>query len=137
MTALSADRATPQRDGLDRALPVAGSVTIHAGSLVVLSASGHAQPGDAAAATHIALGRAEERVDNAAGSDGDATVRVQRGIFRWANSAAADAIDLTHIGSPCYVVDDQTVAATDDTGARSAAGTVFDVDAQGVWVVTG
>ena len=136
MTALTADRPTPQRDGLDRALPVAASVIIHAGSLVVLNADGYAQPGDVAA-NHLAVGRAEERVDNAAGSNGDAMVRVQRGIFRWANSTAGDAIDLTDVGSACFVVDDQTVAATNAGGSRSAAGTVFDVDAQGVWVITG
>jgi hypothetical protein len=31
-------------------------------------------------------------------------------------------------------VDDQTVAKTDGTGARSVAGKVFDVDSGGVWV---
>lgn len=137
MTALAADRPTPERDGQDRALPVAANALIHAGSLVVLNASGYAQPGDALAATHIAVGRAEERVDNSAGSAGDLTIVVQRGIFRWANSAGADEVDRSHIGTLCYVVDDQTVAATDGTGSRSAAGQVFDVDAQGVWVVTG
>ena len=137
MTALAHDRLTPQRPGTDRALPVAAGVTIHAGSLVVLNAAGFAQPGDAAAATHIAVGRAEQRVDNAGGLDGDRTVRVQCGIFRWGNSAAGEEVALTHIGGPCYVVDDQTVAATDATGTRSAAGTVFDVDVQGVWVITG
>ena len=136
MTALTADRPTPERDGLDRALPVAAAVTIHAGSLVVLNAGGYAQPG-VVAANLAAVGRAEERVDNAAGSNGAAQVRVQRGIFRWANAAGGDAIDLTDVGSPCYVVDDQTVAASNGGGARSAAGTVFDVDAQGVWVITG
>ena len=137
MTALATDRVTPQREGLDRTLPVAADAVIFAGALVVLNANGYAQPGDATAATHVAAGRAEERVDNTGGENGDITVRVQRGLFRWANSASADAIDHSHIGSLCYVVDDQTVAATDGSSARSAAGTVFDVDAQGVWVITG
>ena len=137
MTALSQDRATPQRDGNDRVLPVAANAVIHAGALVVVNAAGFAQPGDASAATHAAAGRAEEPVDNTGGRAGDVTVRVQRGVFRWANSAGADEIDNSHIGGPCYVIDDQTVAATNGAGSRSAAGTVFDVDAQGVWVITG
>ena len=32
------------------------------------------------------------------------------------------------------MVDDQTVAKTDGTGTRSAAGVVVNVDALGVWV---
>ena len=36
-----------------------------------------------------------------------------------------------------YIVDDQTVAKTNGSSTRSAAGTIVDVDAQGVWVRVG
>ena len=61
-------------------------------------------------------------------------IKVRRGVFRFGNSASTDAIGRTEIGKPCYVVDDQTVAETNNSGARPVAGTVFGVDAQGVWV---
>jgi predicted RecA/RadA family phage recombinase len=62
------------------------------------------------------------------------SVKTRRGVFRFANSAAGDAIGRTEIGKTVYVVDDQTVAKTDNSGARPAAGKCFDVDANGVWV---
>lgn len=133
MTALTTDRRTPERSGDRREFPVAAATLIYAGALVALNASGFAVP-MATATTLIAVGRCEGRADNSAGADGDLTVRVGVGIYRFANSAGADEITATDIDSPCYGVDDQTVALTNGTSTRSVAGTVFDVDAQGVWV---
>lgn len=130
--ALTNDRNTPERDGTLRAFPVKAGAHIYAGALVVLDA-GKARPA-ATALGLVAVGRAESEVNNSAGQDGDETVTVKRGTFRFANSAAADAITLAQVGSTCYIVDDETVAKTDGTGTRSAAGTVVDVDAAGVWV---
>jgi hypothetical protein len=65
------------------------------------------------------------------------SVRVQPGIFRWQNSASADAIAKAEIGDDCFIVDDQTVAKTNGTNTRSVAGKVVQVDAQGVWVRVG
>lgn len=129
--ALSGDRNTPQRTGDDLVFGVKAGVTIYAGSLVVLQA-GFARPGRVATGD-VARGRAEERVVGGA-SDGDVKVRVRRGVFRWANSASGDLITAADIGSTCYVVDDQTVAKTNGTNTRSAAGTIEDVDGLGVWV---
>ncbi|MGE0256936.1 MAG: hypothetical protein AB7N54_20190 [Alphaproteobacteria bacterium] len=134
--ALAADRNTPVRDGLDFVWPVAAAVTCYAGALAVLDSSGNAKPGVTATGL-IAVGRFEERADNAAGDAGDITVRVRRGIFRWKNSAAADEITAAEIGDACYIVDDQTVAKTSDSAARSVAGIVVDVDSVGVWVMMG
>lgn len=132
MTALAKDRNTPVRASELYDFPAAADAVVWMGALVVLNA-GNAEPGTVATGL-VAVGRAEERVDNTGGSAGGKTVKVRPGVFRYQNSAAADEIDLTHVGSLCYIVDDQTVAATDGTGARSAAGVVRDVDAQGVWV---
>ena len=133
MTALAADRNTPVRSGTDFVRPVAATTIIFAGSLVCLNAAGNAVPGSTAT-TLVADGRAEEYVDNSAGAIGDKTVRVRKGVFRFANSASGDAITKAEIGDDCYIVDDQTVAKTDGTSTRSKAGKIVDVDAQGVWV---
>ena len=135
MTALATPRNTPERDGAVFVFPMAASVTIFAGALVMLNASGNATPG-AVATGQIAVGRAEETVTNGA-TAAAAVVAVKAGVFRWGNSASADAITKAHIGDTCFIVDDQTVALTDGTSTRSAAGTIVDVDDAGVWVRTG
>ena len=135
MTALTSDRNTPQRPGTDFSFPVAASTTIYAGSLVVLDGLGNAKPGGVATGL-ITVGRAERRVVNA-GLAGAEVVPVQRGIFRWGNSAAGDLITAAEIGDACYIVDDQTVAKTSAGGTRSPAGLVVDVDDIGVFVDTG
>jgi hypothetical protein len=131
--ALSADRDTPQRIEGTLNLGVATAKKIYAGALVMRSATGYATPG-AAATGCVGLGRAAEQVDNTSGADGAKSVNIDRGIFRFANSAAGDAIADADIGKECYIVDDQTVAKTDGGGTRSIAGRIFDVDSSGVWV---
>lgn len=133
MTALTADRDTPRRDGVQYSDPVAAATVIYAGSLVVLDASGNAVPASTATGL-IVRGIAQEHVDNGTGAAGDLRVETRRGVFRLANSAAADLITRAEIGDTAYIVDDQTVAKTDGTGTRSAAGVIRDVDAAGVWV---
>lgn len=135
MAALTGDRNTPEREANDRFLPVAAATQIHLGALVALNA-GNAVPG-ATATGRPTVGVAREAVDNSAGAAGEKSVKVRRGTYRFNNSAAGDAITAADIGSTCYVVDDQTVAKTDGTSTRSAAGEVFDVDDQGVWVTVG
>jgi predicted RecA/RadA family phage recombinase len=133
MGALNSPRNTPQKVGDIFAFPVAASTTIHQGSLVVLDA-GYATPG-ATDTGLVAVGRAEASAT--AVSAGDAMVEVRRGVFRFANSGGGDAIAQADAGADCYIVDDQTVAKTSDTGARSRAGKVVAVDSDGVWVQIG
>jgi hypothetical protein len=129
--ALSAPRNTPERNGEIIALPVATSVKIYEGGLVVVDA-GYAKPG-AEATGLIAAGRAEEFVDNSTGQDGDATVKVKRGCFKFANDTT-DPVDQSHVLSDCYIVDDETVSSSHATNTRSVAGKVIAVEADGVWV---
>jgi len=131
--ALTADRDTPRKDGEFRVLPVAASTKIYAGALVCVNASSLAVPG-ATSTTLKAVGRAEESVDNSSGSAGDKTVAVRRGVFQFKNSASGDLIALKDIGATAYIVDDETVALTNGTNTRSAAGKIHDVDAGGVWI---
>lgn len=133
MTALAQSRNTPQRSGDVHDFPVAAATTVHQGGLTVLNA-GYAAPGTAATGL-IAVGRAEETAT--AVSAGDATVRVKRGTFKFANSAAGDLIAQADVGADCYIVDDQTVAKTSGTNTRSVAGKIVAVDSDGVWVSVG
>lgn len=133
MAALTSGRNTPKRDGKDFARPVAAATKIYQGALVCLSATGYAVPGSTAT-TLVADGVARAEADNTGGANGAVSVETEKGVFRFANSAAADAITAAEIGDTCYIVDDQTVAKTNGGNTRSAAGTIADVDAQGVWV---
>jgi hypothetical protein len=129
MAALTRDRNTPEKEGKLLALPMAAATTIYAGSLVVINAAGYAAPGSTAT-TLRAAGRAEEHRVNS-GNNGDVVINVRRGVFKFAN-ATADPV--TALLSTCYIVDDQTVAATNGTNTRSAAGKVLTIDTDGVWV---
>lgn len=130
---LTADRETPLKAGDLIGHPVKGGVKIFANSIVCLDAAGWAVPG-ATATTLKAVGRGESQVDNVGGADGDKTVIVRRkAAFRFKN-AASDPISRVHIGATAYVVDDETVAATNGANTRSAAGRIIDLDAAGVWV---
>ncbi|WP_158971990.1 hypothetical protein [Chachezhania sediminis] len=133
MTALTADRNTPRSEGDLRSGLVAAATLVYAGALLMRNAAGNVIEGQTATGL-VGIGRAEERVDNSTGSAGDLSVRYRPGTFRFANSAAADEITIADIGQLAYAVDDQTVAKTDGTASRSAAGIVDAVDDQGVWV---
>lgn len=136
MAALTRDVNTPEREGRFIVLPVAAATVIYGGALVALNAAGCAVPGSAATGLK-AVGRAEERADNP-GVAGEKTVTVKRGVFLFANSAGADEIKVKNIGDVCYIVDDATVALTaavaSDAPTRSAAGAVYFVEPDGVWV---
>lgn len=134
MTATTADRNTPLKDGEIIAVPVEANVVIRAGVLICANAAGHAIEGNVAT-TLTYLGRSEEAVDNTGGAAGAVTVKVRRGlVFQWAN-AADDPVTQASLGKLCYVEDNQTVAATNGGNTRSAAGVVFGLDSNGVWVL--
>lgn len=133
--ALTKERDTPRRAGIDSEYGVLADAVIYKGAFVVLTAAGYAAPGSVAT-TLKAVGRAKETVDATGLASGVAKVKVEAGTFRWANHGT-HTCTIADIGNTAYVVDDETVARTDGTGTRSAAGTIVDVDANGVWVRTG
>ena len=135
MAALTKERDTPEiaNGGRCISLPVKGGATIYQGALVALEDS-FAVPAKKAAGL-IAAGRAEETVSNP-GADGAVSVQVSRGIFVYANSAAAvDKVSAAHLLQPCYIEDDQTVMAA--AAGSSVAGLVIRVDESGVAVEVG
>ncbi|WP_172298341.1 hypothetical protein [Pseudoruegeria sp. HB172150] len=133
MTALTKNRNTLQAIGDNRVGLVAASTLIYAGAFLMRNAAGYLVEGQTATGL-VGVGRAEEQVDNSDGSAGDLSASYRVGIFRFANSTSTDEITQADIGALCYAVDDQTVAKTDGTATRSAAGVVHDVDEAGVWV---
>ncbi|WP_319774466.1 hypothetical protein [Breoghania sp.] len=128
---LNRERNTSARSNAELPYKVAAGVVVYAGALVVLAA-GFAK-GGAAATDLVAVGRAEETVDNSAGAAGEKEIRVRRGVFLFANSTG-DAIAQADVGQTCFVEDDETVAASDGTGTLSPAGIVRGVEPGGVWV---
>lgn len=136
MTALAADRNTKTREQRWINQPnVAAAVTLWDGAMVSKDSSGNMRPARATN-TDTVMGISCKRVVNA-GSAGAVTGGVdidRESIACLANSASADAITAAHIGLSCYVVDDQTVALTDNGGARPRAGKIVDVTTDGVWI---
>jgi len=132
MSAATAPIDTPERAGEFTSLPVAAATTIHAGTLVARTGTGHAVPAAATAGLTV-VGRAEADADNSDGSAGDLAVRVKRGIFRFHNSGTA-AVDADDAGKLCFVEDDNTVCET--AAVRIPAGRVLEVESDGVWVDT-
>lgn len=134
MTAAIEGRNTKRRNADRVSHLVNPGTTIYAGTLIaLLTAGGNAVPGGTAA-SGSAVGVAEETVV------GNGTNRVEATrdfAFQFANSAGADLITRADIGSTAFIVDDQTVAKTDNSAARKAAGKIIDVDAGGVWVLVG
>lgn len=133
MTTLTQDRNTLRREGAQMEPPVAANTRIFGGGMVCINTSNLAVP-VAVSNTLKCVGVAECQADNRGGAAGDVRVKVRKGVFAFNNSAAGDAIALSDVGATCFMVSDQTVAKTNGTNTRSAAGTVFDVDAEGVWV---
>lgn len=129
MAGLTKNRTTKRRSPGEHSDPVAASVQIFSGALVVLNATHYAAPASKAAGLRV-RGVAVHPSDNRTGVDGAGAIDTQTGVFKFKNLG-----DITrqHIGSNAYIEDDQTVAA-DSTG-RSAAGRIDDVDSDGVWVV--
>lgn len=132
MVALTAERDTKQRPGTVFNRGVAASVTIYKGAMVALNASGWLVPFTAATGLR-ADGVAQATVTGTAVA-GEVTCEVERGVYRFTNSTAADAITRADIGNDCFGVDDDQVARTNGGNTRSVAGRIEDVDAGGVWV---
>src|SRR4030042_3477389 len=104
MAALTRDRATPYREGIEVEYLVAANTKIYAGSLVCVNAAGYAAPAADTSGYQLA-GVALEQVDNSDGSDGGKNVRVRRaGVFEF------DAVSISQnmVGTSMYAADDHT-----------------------------
>ena len=135
MVALTKGRTTPQRVGDVASGPLAANAVVFQGGIVLRNlADGFLVQGQTVTG-HVAVGIALSSMDNTGGADGDMTLEYRPGRFRFENSTGGDEITAANIGDLAWIVDDQTVARTTGGSVRSQAGTIEDVDAQGVWVV--
>jgi hypothetical protein len=104
MSALTRDRATPYREGIEVEYSVAANTKIYAGSLVCINAAGYAVPAADTSGYQFA-GVAMEQVDNSGGSDGGQTVRLRRaGVFEFDAASIAPAM----VGKDMEATDDHT-----------------------------
>lgn len=129
--ALTKKREIVTRDLAAIAHPVAAGAKGFEGGLLVVNAAGFALAGYEAE-NLTCVGRTNATFDNTGGSNGGALAigRVDYAC-RYDNDAVAP-VTRAHINKPCYIKDDVTVSS--DATGRSAAGTVRDVDADGVWI---
>lgn len=139
MTALAAKRDTQELASpyaMNHAKVGIDSDVFYPGAFIAFDQSDAAFKPAATATDLIAVGRCEEQEPITTGAGNTRKIKAKSGIFKWGNSAAGDAIAEDDVGKDCYLVDDQTVALTDGTGTRSKAGKVYQVDSDGVWVLT-
>ena len=105
MAALTKDRATPYRDGIEIDFPVAANIKIYFGSLVCANTTGYAVPAADTAGLKFA-GVALEQADNTGGANGAKTVRLRRsGVFEFDAASITQAM----VGTAMYIVDDHTM----------------------------
>lgn len=139
MTALSADKSIRSYPDGPQTYPVEAEAVIYQGALLVVASADDSLATPATTATGlVCIGVAAHAVDATGAADGAKTVKVEAGrIGPFANSAAADEITADHVGKLVYLVDDQTLAATDNSAARSPAGVCWKVDTDGVYIEVG
>jgi hypothetical protein len=136
MAALTKARNTPRLgdDIHPYDFPIAANVKVFLGSIACIDGTNKRLVPGASTSTLKCVGRARDTYDNTGGPAAAFRCAVDSGVFRWDNSTSGDLITQADVGNICYVVDDHTVAKTDNSGARPAAGKVIDVDSVGVWV---
>lgn len=112
--------------------PIADDVVIYAGAMVSKDSSGYFRPARTNT-TDVALGRARQTYDNTVvgHAAGALSVQVEAGVFYWKNSGSSDEIAGDDVGATAYVVDDETVALTNGSSSRGAAGRIIAVDTDG------
>ncbi|MBI2388648.1 MAG: hypothetical protein HYV09_03440 [Deltaproteobacteria bacterium] len=116
--------------------PMKEKTKIWLGAIAVLD-GGYVTPGRTGTGL-VAIGIAEETIDNTTGADGAIFAPIRQGTFLFYNSGGTDAITQADVGKDAFIVDDQTVAKTDDTGKRSRAGRIVQIEPTGmVWVQLG
>lgn len=136
MVALAGAKPIKTRPGTQLSVSLKAGIKVWAGAIAVLTSAGVAQA--AATATGLrCIGYFESDADNTTGGDGAVVASVRKDVALCVNSTSTDALAAADINAVCYLVDDQTVAKTNGTGTRSAAGRVVDVTPEGVWVALG
>lgn len=134
MAALTNSRNTPELADGGRTLvfPVEANTTVYLGSMVALNANGNATPAASIPGLRI-LGRADmvsnglpgQDAANNPGAAGAISIVARRGVFMYAVNDAS--IAAAQVGQIAFAVDDNSVSASDGSGATavSAQSTTF------------
>ena len=110
MTATLVDRNTQFRDGELTPVPVAAGESIPAGVIVCINSGGYAVNGKEAPDLRYA-GCSDGAVDNSAGADGDLFILVRMNkAFLWDHDGT---VTQEYLGQRVYILDNQTVTASD------------------------
>ena len=124
--ALTADRRIAVSEGNSPPpLPLAAGVRVHAGGLVSVRTTGYACP-LCVLTTSITAGFAAEAVDNTAGADGAATVRIVRNVAVWLKNDTTNPVTVAHLHRQAGAVDDETVRSP--SGGVAAVGKILALD---------
>lgn len=136
MAALADTRLTPfiGHYAARRTVDMKAATTVQKGSMVGIDSSGNAMPaGLLAGGTVRAVGVASHYQANP-GAAAATQVECKVGEFKFVN-LGGDPVTKASVGALCYIVDDQTVAATSGTSTRAPCGIVQQVDTDGVRVL--
>ena len=128
MAALTNSRNTPELadGGRLQVYPVEANTTIYLGGMVALNANGNAVPAASAPGLKI-IGRAEmvyggmpgQDAVNNPGAAGAISVVARRGVFMYAVNDGS--IGAAQAGQTAFAVDDNSVSASDGSGATAIA----------------
>ncbi|HXZ87642.1 MAG TPA: hypothetical protein VEF07_03660 [Candidatus Binataceae bacterium] len=125
MAALTNSRNTPELadGGRMQVYPVEANTTIYLGSMVALNANGNATPASSTAGLKT-VGRAEMTYGGIPGQDavntgaaGAVSIVARRGVFMYAVNDGS--IGAAQIGELAFAVDDNSVSASDGSGATA------------------
>lgn len=130
MTALTDNKEVLEKHRRLIENPVAASVVIFKGSIVMSNATGFLAPAAALAGAKMA-GMAYEKMDNANGADGDVNCKLLReGLFELDGAGFTQA----DLGEMVYASDDQTVSTTQGTNEIAVGKIAQVVSASKVYV---
>lgn len=137
MTATNTSIMTAYRDGISIPVPLAAQAIVLMGTFAVVGADGYAMASaDVGGADQVCLGIWSGDAENP-GASGDAVGVVHRHKQFLMHNSATDPVSQADLGVAVYVEDNQTIAKTDGSGARSLAGRFMGFDLENptyVWV---
>lgn len=113
--------------------PAAASVTFYEGSIVMANAAGYATVG-ATATGQFVLGICTTAKVSPS-TVGIVEVGLEEGDFELESGTAGDALTIANVGDTVYIIDDNTVGATNGGATRSEAGKLVGISVNGKPIV--
>jgi hypothetical protein len=136
MTALAKSVARMRLDTSPIAVgrgPAAASITFYEGSILMTNAGGYVTVGATATGQFVRGICTTAKVSPA--SNGAVEVGWEEGDFELESGTAGDAITVANIGDTAWIIDDNTVGATNGGATRSEAGKIVAISPNGKPIV--